>query len=284
MQTNSWKIKWRSMQERNGYRRGRSALVMVILFFSIVAGAANRDTSIRKAAVASRPELFNAGFIDVVSNGQVAASARLVRLQLGEVNKFSLPLSVYGGVSNPQFQSSGSFLALRGNEHLVNQFMIPLSGLINFSVEGIRLFTGKSQVTKFGLLYQAGERVLFGNRSQPGSNAGNRPHHFLNTYGVAGLYFQTGAWERGNQRNMGICWLAMRYHLCHSGIDQLRIFLPLLSGNGIYSGYSMGMGINVGSLINVKAIYYQYSKAPEPDYLQPIYQFSFNYTMNTARS
>ena len=244
------------------------------------------DTIKRQAAVLERPELFNAGFIDVVNNGQLAASARLVRLQIGEQGKFNLPLSVYGGVSNGSFHSGAMAVnSLRGNEHLVSQFITPLSGILNFSFEGTWFVRSNSSVTKWGLLYQIGERVLTGNKvSASGFFAPQRPIHFVNSYLVTGLYFQTGAWEKTDQKNMGVCWLALRYHLCYSGSQQLRQFLPSLRGPGIYSGYSMGMGVRVNTLINLKAVYYQYKKAPEPDYFLPIYQFSFNYTVNGARS
>lgn len=232
-----------------------------------------------------RPELFNAGFIDIINNGQVAASARLVKLQIGEQGKFSLPLSVFGGVSNTSFATGTAAATLRGNEHLIHQFITPLSGLINLSIEGTWFIRPRSPVTKWGLLYQLGERVLTGHRlGSPGFFSAPRPLHFVNSYAVAGLYFQTGAWEKTNQKNMGVCWLALRYHLCYSGKGQLQQFLPSFEGNGLYGGYSMGMGVRVNALINLKAVYYQYQKAPEPDYLLPIYQFSFNYTVNTARS
>ena len=244
------------------------------------------DTLKKQVTLSERPELFNAGFIDVVNSGQLAAAARLVRLQIGEQGKFNLPLSVYGGVSNGSSLSGTPVVnSLRGNEHLVSQFITPLSGLLNFSFEGTWFMKTKSPVTKWGLLYQIGERVLTGNKSSVSNFfVPQRSIHFLNSYLVTGLYFQTGAWEKTNQKNMGVCWLALRYHLCYSGSEQLRQFLPTLVGNGIYSGYSMGMGVRVNTLINLKAVYYQYQKAPEPDYFLPIYQFSFNYTVNAARS
>jgi len=247
------------------------------------------DTLRKQFTSSERPELFNAGFIDVVNNGQVSASARLVKLQIGEQGKFNLPLSVYGGVSNPSFQSSfpqgNASTSLRGNEHLINQFITPLSGLLNLSFEGTWLMKSKTPVTQWGILYQIGERVLTGTKFySSGFYLQQRPIHFVNSYLVTGLYFQTGAWERNNQKNMGVCWLALRYHLCYSGINQLNQFLPTLVGNGLYGGYSMGMGVRINTLINLKAVYYQYQKGPEPDYLMPIYQFSFNYTVSGARS
>lgn len=243
--------------------------------------------TLRKQVNASqgRQELFNAGFFDVVNSGQVAASARLIKLQIGEQGKRSVPLAVYGGVSNNSFAASPSLPVFRGNEHLINQFIMPLSGLLNLSVEGTCSIRPRSLITQWGLLYQLGERVLTANKvSAPAFFSQPRPFHFINTYLVTGFYFQTGAWEKTDQKNMGVCWLALRYHLSFTGVNQLRQFLPAFAGSGLYGGYSMGMGVRVNSLINLKAVYYQYQKAPEPSYLLPIYQFSFNYMVNAARS
>jgi hypothetical protein len=263
------------------YGHGTGAAAITLLACTPVSDTLRKQTT----PPPDRPELFNAGFIDIVNSGQVAAAARLVKLQIGEQGKFSLPLSVYGGVSNTSFAAGSSSSVLRGNEHLINQFITPLSGLLNLSVEGIWFIKPRSSVTKWGLLYQLGERVLTGHKvSSPGFFSAQRPLHFINSYMVAGLYFQTGAWEKTSPKNIGVCWLALRYHLCYTGKGQLQQFLPAFAGQGLYSGYSMGMGVRVNTLINLKAVYYQYQKAPEPDYLLPIYQFSFNYTVSGTRS
>lgn len=229
----------------------------------------------------SKAAIFNAGFIDLVSNGQVSASARLVKLMIGEPGKLSIPFSVYGGVSNTAFQQNSISSYNKSNEHLLTQFITPLSGLLNFSVDGISFVSGKEKLTKFGLLYQVGERLLTGIRTgQIANPLTGKPYNFLNSYALGGLYLQTGAWERGKEGNMGICWLTLRYHLCYSNPNQLRVFLCDLSTNGFYTGFSMGFGIEISTLVNIKAVYYRYGKAPEMDYGLPIYQFSFNYALN----
>lgn len=42
----------------------------------------------------------------------------------------------------------------------------------------------------------------------------------------------------------------------------------------------MGFGIEINNLVNIKGIYYKYTKKPEIEYGLPIYQFSFNYSFN----
>lgn len=230
-----------------------------------------------------KPEIFNSGFIDIVNNGQVNASARLIRLYIGEQGKFAIPLSFYGGVSSNNFQNqnSGSNILTKSNDHLVTQYINPLSGLINVSIEDVKYFKKYESVTKMGFLYQFGERVLNGVRiGQITNPLTGKPTNFLNGFAATGLYFQTGAWERTNSKNVGIFWLAYRYHFCYSNPKQIKQFLPDIETNGIYTGYSIGFGIEINNLVNIKAVYYKYIKAPEIDYGLPIYQFSFNYTMN----
>jgi hypothetical protein len=126
-----------------------------------------------------------------------------------------------------------------------------------------------------------GERVLTGIRvGQITNNQTGKPSNFLNSFGTAGFYFQTGAWERNNAKNIGIFWLIVRHHICYSNPLQIKEFMPEISTNGIYTGYSLGFGIEIDKLVNIKAIYYKYLKAPEIDYGLSIYQFTFNYTMN----
>jgi len=231
------------------------------------------------------PEIFTSGFIDIMNNGQVNASARFIRLSIGEPGKFSVPLSLYGGVSNNTFsgQQTGSSNLQKNNEHLINQYINPLSGLINLSVDGVLFFNKTNRITKTGFLYQAGERVLTGYRTGELSNPQTgRPSNFLNSFAVAGLYFQTGAWERNNAKNVGIFWMAARYIITGSSSNSIKEFLPGTETNGWYHGYSLGFGVEINNLINIKAIFYRYIKKPEIEYYLPIYQFTFNYALKNS--
>ncbi len=228
-----------------------------------------------------KPEILTSGFIDIINSGQVNASARFIRLNIGEPGRFSIPLSLYGGVSNNTFQNTtpGTLLS-KSNMHLVNEYINPLSGLINVSIEGVWLFGTDSKLTKPGLLYQVGERVLNGTRAGEISDPQTgKPVNFLNSFSSLGLYFQTGAWERNNETDIGIFWLTLRFHVCKSNPKQIKEFLSGITTNGFYYGYSAGFGIEINKLINIKAIYYKYLKSPEIEYGLPIYQFSFNYSL-----
>ncbi|MEO7922472.1 MAG: hypothetical protein ABIR30_02255 [Chitinophagaceae bacterium] len=234
-----------------------------------------------KQPVIYKPEILTSGFIDIINNGQVNASARFIRLFIGEPGKFAIPLSVYSGVSSNSFQNQQVPGGQRSNEHLVSSFINPLSGLANVSVDGI-LFFGKEpvNVTRTGFLYHGGVRILTGYKAGAVADLSTgRPINFLNSFGTLGLYFQTGAWERNNAKNVGIFWLAGRYILCKTGEKQLREIQTGIETNGFYHGWSLAWGIEINNLVNIKVVYYKYVKAPEIDYTLPIYQFSFNYSL-----
>lgn len=249
--------------------------VKEVSFYSV------RDTMKNTSTGIPKPEILSSGFIDILNSGQVNASARLIRLYIGEPGKFSIPLSFYSGVSSNNFQPTGSFISPRNNEQLFTNFINPLSGLANMSAEGLLLFKKKPvKTTRAGCLYQTGFRILSGNKAGAFTDpATGRPVNFLNSFALGGLYFQTGAWEKNNSRNMGRFWLAGRYILCKSHPRQLKEIIPAVQTNGFYHGWSLAWGVEVTNLVNLKVIYYRYEKKPEIDYNLPIYQFSFNYAL-----
>ncbi len=228
-----------------------------------------------------KPEILSSGFIDIVNNGQVNASARFIRLFIGEPGKFAVPLSIYSGVSSNNFQNQQTSGGQQSNEHLVSSFINPLSGLANISIDGVFFFDRKKiNVTRSGFLYHNGIRILTGYKTglitDPSTG---KPINFLNSFGTAGLYFQTGAWERNNAKNVGVFWLAGRYIICKTGTKQLKEMLPDIQTNGFYHGWSLAWGVEINNLVNIKVIYYKYVKRPEINYSFPIYQFSFNYSL-----
>lgn len=77
--------------------------------------------------------------------------------------------------------------------------------------------------------------------------------------------------------------MAARYHICYTNPKNIKDFLPGIETNGLYIGYSAGFGIEIDKLVNIKAIYYKYFKAPEIQHGLPIYQFTFNYAMDNKR-
>ena len=229
-----------------------------------------------------KPEILTNGFIDVVNNGQLNAAARFIRLYIGEPGKFAIPLSVYSGVSSNTFQNTNTTSIInKSNDQLYNNFINPLSGLANISIDGIVFFNkDETKITRTGFLYHFGEKILTGYKSGAVTNPQTgRPVNFLNSFASGGMYFQTGAWERTNAKNLGLLWLTFRYIASYTNPTNLKEILPNIQTNGLYIGYCFGLGVEINNLINLKILYYKYTKEPEIDYSLPIYQFSFNYSL-----
>lgn len=261
-----------------------SILIFLTFFLgnSCLAQNTIKQGSAKDSVTIKQPEIFTSGFIDIVNNGQVNAGARFIRLYIGEPGKWAVPLSFYGGVSSNNFQNTGTGGSFtKSNDHLVSQYINPLSGLINISIDNVQFFKKTNAYTKFGALYHIGARVLTGIRTGLVSDPKTgKPSNFMNSFGSTGIYFQTGAWEKNDAKNVGIFWLMARLHACHSSPKSIKEFLPDIETTGTYTGFSTGFGIEINNVVNIKAIYYKYFKAPEIEYGLPIYQFSFNYSMN----
>jgi len=121
--------------------------VVILLWLLPILAFSQLKDSIRSIPVTRsqsyKPEILTSGFIDIVNNGQVNASARFIRLFIGEPGKFAVPLSIYSGVSSNNFQNQQLTSGQRSNEDLVNSFINPLSGLANMSVDGIIFLKAK---------------------------------------------------------------------------------------------------------------------------------------------
>ena len=146
--------------------------ILLGLLFCCLGLSLSQDTLQSKSpkSKSTKPEIFTSGFIDIMNSGQVNASARFIKLYIGEPGKFSIPVSFYGGVSNNSFQNQSTQL-VKSNDHLVNQYINPMSGLINISIDNINYFTRqKDKITKCGFVYQFGERLLNGIRIGPVNN------------------------------------------------------------------------------------------------------------------
>lgn len=258
---------------------------VIIMAFTLIlpqfAQSGTIDSLPRKmfASAVKKPEIFTFGFIDIINTGQINASARFIRILIGEPGKIVIPLSFYSGVSANSFQNPATLQ--RSNDVLVTNYINPLSGIANISFDGQLFFDKKKpKLTKPGVLYHFGERVLTGVRTGLINDPSvGKPVNFLNSFAAMGIYFQTGAWEKTDAKNVGLFWLAFRMIGCYSNAKVIKQFLPKVETNGFYYGYSFASGIEISNVVTLKMVFYKYLKKPEIDYYLPIYQFSFNYSL-----
>lgn len=219
-----------------------------------------------------KPELFNSGFIDFQNSGQVNASARVFKLYIGEPKKIMVPLSVYSGVSGNNINTGNT--TSKGSEQMILGLINPMSGIFNVSTDNIiRLGKRGKSITGFSLIYQLGEKMITGNQAIT-----LKSFSFFSTYANTGILFKTGAWEKDKEKNMGTFWLLLRFHLVQTSnsFQKLSGYPP---NSKIFKGYSIGIGIEINNVLNIKTYYYRYINAGASIFDIPIFQLTFNYNM-----
>jgi hypothetical protein len=215
------------------------------------------------------PEILSGGFIDIVQNGQVNASARLFRLYIGEPGKFQLPISVYTGVSANNFSNS-----LAADDILLT-LINPGTGIFNMCFDGnAKLMGGRKKLTTFLLQYQAGLRFLSAYNKITVTNT-----TFFNLVTGTGLTFITGAWEKNKSSNLGAFWLNLRGLYSSSPRAILKDFFTVPVTTDMF-GYSVGMGIEISQALNVKIFYFRFLNNRQiAAFTQPFLELSFTYSV-----
>ena len=216
-----------------------------------------------------KPEILSAGFIDIIQNGQMNASARLIKLYIGEPGKFQVPVSVYSGVSSNNTGNS------KISEELIHNLINPGTGLLNISFDGSsKLIGNKGKITSLQLQYMAGMRMLTATNYLT-----QKAVTVFNNIETLGITFVTGAWEKNKTGNVGVFWLSGRSILSISPQNALDdIFFPSIKNDML--GYSLGMGIEISQAVNIKLFYYRYqTKQKMQSFDPPFFQASFNYSL-----
>lgn len=248
-------------------------ILIASLSFDNVAGQTVDSSALQREPIpvgrTAKPEIFTNGFVDIMNYGQMNASARFFKLYLGVPGKWVVPVSLYTGVT-----STGFAAVSRNNDPLFLGLINPSSGVLNLSIEGSHdFFCWNKAVTKLGLLYQAGERLLSYNDLQT-----FQVFSFANSFCNAGFLFQTGAWEKNKTDNMGVFWFSSRFLVMASN-SYIQSFLAAAKVEKLLYGFSIGLGIDINKVVNIKSYYYRYVGVAGKAFPIPVYHFSFNYSM-----
>ncbi len=244
----------------------------VFIFIFIVSPVFGYSQAKTISSQQKKPDLFNSGFLDIQNSGQMNASARVFRIYIGEPKKFALPLSFYSGVSSGALNSTHTLL--KGSEQLVLGLINPLNGIFNFSTENTIQF-GKKSATDFSLEFQVGEKMLGGIQANT-----LKSFTFFSSYSCFGLLFKTGAWEKDKEANMGMFWVLSRIHFIRTGnsFQKLSGYPP---DKRMFTGYSIGSGIDINGVLNIKCFYYRYIQPRSEAFDIPIFQLAFNYNVKS---
>ncbi len=221
-----------------------------------------------KTAPGNEPELFKNGFLDFLSNGNLQASARVLKLYIGNPKGFNVPLLIYSGVAGQTFGDKAT------NKTTVANLLNPVGGIVNISFFKSFAKDVDDTYTKVRFDIHAGGRMLNGTDTVSNTN-----NNFFNGYANAGVYFQTGAWAESST-TVGIFWLQAKVIASGSSKPKLENMFGTLKGDYLF-GYSFDGGLEIDKIINVKLSYCRYTNNNTSGLLdKPVFKVSLDYNFN----
>jgi hypothetical protein len=186
-------------------------------------------------------EFLSRGLLDLHVNGQVEASAQMVRIRIGEPNGFNVPFYLLVGATRSAFGDD------QANEATVTDLINPTGGLVNGSFQAdLPVWRSASEITFVRLAGSGGGRLVSGR-----STLEDELKVFGAGYADGGILFQTGAWEAdGSYLKGGMAWVQARYAASFIPSEKREEMFGLLSTNP--SGIRIEGGILIQDRVNVK--------------------------------
>jgi hypothetical protein len=221
------------------------------------------------AESSNAPQFLKSGYVDFLTDGNIQASANLLRINIGDKNGFYLPFFIYTGVAGNAFGSDSL------NSTTVTNLLNPIGGTINLSFNGLQNLTKSETVWKLKFAYQVGGRLLNGKDSLTQAN-----FNFFNGFGNIGFFLQAPAWTPDDPSNMGIFYVQTKFISSISTQDNYqKLFGPQSISSSFLLGYSIDAGIEINQVIDVKLGIYQYVNEKNVSLLKnPVVKFSLNYS------
>jgi hypothetical protein len=226
------------------------SLILTLTSLNLVAQVVEVYTGKRPGAFAveeKKLELFGRGLLDFGSEGQLQTTAQVIKINIGEPNKFNLPIYLLVGSINGDIGTSNL------NKSTVMSLINPVGGTLNLSTNYlINLYKSNSEITQIRLSGLLSGKLITGRNystSEPISNT--------SAYFDSGLYFQTGAWEENEgYKDGGIFWAQAKYSVSYLTDENLQSYF----GNNISSfphGPRFEIGCFIQNRVNVKLSYYK---------------------------
>lgn len=218
-------------------------------------------------------EFFEKGSIDVFSNGYMQGTAQMLKINIGEPNKFYIP--VYFLIGSP---SDGISNKKNSQDNTVASLLNPIGGIFNASIRGRNSIFQTGEKTLLTVSYQVSAKFITGRDSL------NNNNFFGTGYGNIGFLFQTGAWEAEDQKNMGTFWIQVQATASNAfnTTSFKDVFGDSLKDNYFY-GYSFDLGVEINKVINLKVGMYQYINNQQIDAIKnPIWKFSLDYRLKKS--
>ena len=216
-------------------------------------------------------EILGRSFVDFFNNGKMQGTAQLMKINIGEKDKFYIPFYLFLGASGDGLGTPEL------NENTVANLLNPIGGIFNGTFNGRNnLYKSESGITSLKIAYQLSGKLINAQDSLTGVSS------FLGSgYGNVGLFFQTGAWEDGDSENMGVFWIQAKITSSFGfQQEQLENIFGNETKDNYFIGYSFDLGLEINNRVNLKIGAYQYKNNQNIELLnKPVFKFSLDYNL-----
>lgn len=250
---------------------------LIIFFYSFVCTGLSQAVEIESskntesfAEEKKDVESFSRGFVDYGFEGQFQTTAELVKINIGEINKFYLPVYLMVGATNGEIGDAEI------NKQTVLNLISPIGGVLNLSTNMyINIARSESKISFIKFAAFGAAKGVTGRDLETG-DAKLASSFMLD----AGLFFQTGAWMANEDyKEGGVAWLQARYMASFMSSSDLQSFFGATAENP--RGPRIEAGILIKDKVNVKfALFLPDSGSGIPTLDTNQFRVAFDYKVN----
>ncbi|MFD0962557.1 hypothetical protein [Pseudofulvibacter geojedonensis] len=210
--------------------------------------------------------LFGTGYLDYFSAGSVQATAQILKLNIGDPERFIVPLYIFAGGSGDVLGENEE------NKSAIGNLLNPTGGLFNATFYK-QFLKPSDKVTRIGFTLQATLKLISGDDVQSKDN-----FLFGSTSFSTGFHFQTGAWKEGED-DIGLFFVKPRLIGSLVGNTQSEsLFSTVQEHDNFLYGFAVDAGINVKDVIDLKFGVYQFWNDYDIEgFDKPLLKFSVDY-------
>lgn len=214
---------------------------------------------------------FSSGEIDYISGGMLRSSARVAEINIGDPDKFYIPLYVLAGATSQPTQDGFGINSLSAAE-LLNNY----GGIFGVGIHGSRELKNLSNNTKISVMYQLAVRSVNGISVELDKNIS-----LLSKLVVSGVSIDTRAWKSDQVPSDGRAWLKAFFSFSINEKEKIHQVFGCNSANH-FAGGNIQCGIDIKDFLAFKFGYHTYlNNRKIPAFGQSMYVFSADFSLSS---
>jgi hypothetical protein len=214
---------------------------------------------------------FSSGEIDYISGGMLRSSARVAEINIGDPDKFYIPLYVLAGATSQPSQEGYGINALSATE-LLNNY----GGIFGVGIHGNRKLKNLSENTKISAIYQLAVRSINGVSVELDKNIS-----LLSKLVVSGISIDTKAWKSDQLPSDGRAWLKAFFSFSINDKEKIHQVFGCHSASNLAGG-NIQCGVDIKDFLAVKFGYHSYlNNRHIPGFGESIYVFSADFSISS---